>query len=559
MHRTTFSTYEPGKQAQILHDFMDLFRGNERGYGIGEFSGATQREDDNKWKPGHVRWIWGTASDEQYRVHLAGELLLGIGPLKDDGSCWFSCLDVDDYDIDYREAMQKIRATGLPIVVFRTKSGGLRICIFFSEAIDAESVIARMRRLAAHLGYSGCEVFPKQTKLLAEKGDCPSWIFLPYSGTREIFSEAGCMNEGGNLMDLDEAIPYCMKRRLNKMNFMNLFAAEKQADDNGKRNGKKHADRVWVEEATKQDNVDAIFWDGPVCTRVLARFGVSHGQQNSFLCHCATFLKRKYENWDKVLEWVNYNILMPVGDREKLSSIIRRYGSGKYEYQCHDEPMHSFCDAHGCRNKRYGVGTNGVDHLDLAMTIVNRKPPIFIVSAGGIRIQMSSQELLNQQLFQGRFLEERVHVPFPRKKDDHINWINTQIDSATVVEPQHIMRSNAGELELLAEWFGRHIPIWLKGVSNDKTDVLRVKEGERKIYFKWERLSEWLRRACKDSDVKAMRWFLYNNCEEHTEGRGHWWRHTISISYDMFDEDQVRRWLEEGDSSGGSGDEGDVR
>src|ERR1700747_454204 len=154
MLETTFSSYSTGKQAQVLHDFMELFQGNDRGYGVGEFAGARQREEDNKWTPGHVRWTWGKPEAEQYHVHLAGKLLVGIGVLCDDGNVWFSCLDIDEYEIDYYEVMQKIKQTTLPLCVFRTKSGGLRITLFFDEPISAEDVIPRMRRLAARLGYA---------------------------------------------------------------------------------------------------------------------------------------------------------------------------------------------------------------------------------------------------------------------------------------------------------------------------------------------------------------------------------------------------------------------
>src|ERR1700751_1740285 len=221
MSGTQYSNYQPDKQALLLNNFMDLFRGNERGHGIGEFVGVKQREEDNKWTPGHVRWTWGKPDRAQYHAHLNGDYLIGIGVLCDSGCVWFTCLDIDEYDIDYSAVMQKVRQTSLPLVVFRTKSGGLRITIFFSEPIEAEDVIPRMRKLAAMLGYAGCEVFPKQTKLLVDKGDCPSWIYLPYGGTGDVFPEQGCMNEGGNLMEIDEAMPYCLKRRLNKQNFMN--------------------------------------------------------------------------------------------------------------------------------------------------------------------------------------------------------------------------------------------------------------------------------------------------------------------------------------------------
>ena len=80
---------------------------------------------------------------------------------------------------------------------------------------------------------------------------------------------------------------------------------------------------------------------------------------------------------------------------------------------------------------------------------------------------MESPELMNQNIFQTKFLEERVHIPPSRKKDDHINWINMQISGATVVEPTGIMRTNAAELEILTAWFSRVVPSWIRrGISD---------------------------------------------------------------------------------------------
>ncbi len=557
MSGTQFATFAPQKQASILHVFMDLFKGNDRGYGVGEFVGVKQRESDNKWTPGHTRWTWGQPGEEQYGAHLRGDYLTGIGVLCDNGSVWFSCLDIDEYEIDYSEVMSKVKRAGLPLVVFRTKSGGLRICIFFTEPIEADVVISRMHKLSASLGYAGCEIFPKQTKLLVEKGDCPSWIYLPYGGTGDVFPEQGCMNDMGNLMEISEAMAHCTDLRIDRSQFLNLFAAEKAADANGKKNGKKHPNGVWVNEGDKQDIIDEMFHDGPVCLRILSRLGIHQGQQNHALAHCATFLKKKYENWDKALEWVNYNVLVPVGDIEKLQSIIKRWENNKYEYQCHEEPMRSFCDSLACREKKYGVGSDmNITMPELGMTIINRKPRMFIISVGEIRIQMEATQLINQNMFQNKFLEEGITVPHQRKKEEHSNWINMQMASATVVEPSYLMRTNATELEIFERFLGWHLKSWVRrGMIPKETDIVRAVPKEKRFYFKWKDMESSLRKNMLDREIPSMRIFIENNCTHHKDdSRGRWWRYTYSISFDKFDEDMVNEWMSEDDETPAKGE-----
>jgi len=552
----TYSTYSTELQGQILKDLMDLFRSNNRGYGVGEFSGAKYNEDKNKWTPGGVRWNWGPTTEGTWVEHLTGTRLIGQGVLCDDNRCWYACLDIDDYDIDYTIEMAKIKASGLPLIVFRTKSGGLRVVIFFSEPIDAELIIPRMRKLAASLGYANCEIFPKQTKLDVEHGDCPSWIYMPYGGTAGMFPEQGAMNEMGNLLMLDEAVSLCMNNRLSQQQFLDLFKAEENAKSNGKANGRRHPKGAWVQEDSYELNVNTIFHDGPCCL-----WTISHDKnrdfQNNFLLNVSTFLKRKYpENWDKCLEWVNYNVLQPVGDRDKLNEIIKRGKTHTYEYMCQQEPICSHCNPHACRRMPFGVGdsgSGGVDFYELGITIINRDPQIFILNIGDNRVMMDAEELLNQQRFKVKCLASGAPFPHSLKREEWENVVRRAIDNATVVEPPTLMRTHAQEIEILTTWFGIYVPgcvrrvgvPYLNGGAGRLDDAIRVRIEERRFYFKWQRLSHFCLRSYSGKEAMMMRTFVNNKCEEHRQGPGirDWYRHTYSIGFDVFDDDVVNRWL----------------
>jgi hypothetical protein len=325
---------------------------------------------------------------------------------------------------------------------------------------------------------------------------------------------------------------------------MNIFAEEDKAKLNGKSNGNKHPKGSWIEEDSREKNIDTMFWGGPPCLWTIVHTGYQNFQ-NNFLLSCGVFLKKKYpENWEKSLEWVNFNVLKPTGDMAKLADVIKSIKGHDYNYRCNDEPIVHFCFSDACRRQPYGVGEgNGIESIELGMTIVNRIPRQFWVNVGPQRISFNADELLTQQRYKIRCLEYGVSFPNSMKKEEWENLIRRATENATVVEPSHIMRTNANELEILSEWFGRHVPVSIRQPWNDKTDGVRVKEIERRIYFKWERLSEWMRRSFKESDVKTMRIFLEINGEEHKAG-GHWWRYTISISFDLFDEEVVNQWLD---------------
>jgi hypothetical protein len=552
-----FTTLPIGKQALIIKEFSELFNSNKRGYGLGEFEGARFNEDKNKWIPGSVRWTWGTAGEEEWRAHLAGKRLLGLGVLCDDNMVWYACLDIDQYEIDYQDEMAKIKRSSLPLVVFRTKSGGLRVTLFFEEAIESELVIPRMKKISSLLGYAGCEIFPKQIKLDVANGDCPSWIYMPYGGTGAryiggdevsppMFPEQGCMNEAGNLMDITEFIPYAKDRRVSKKQFMELFAGEEKAKTNGKSNGRKHPKGSWVQEESAEVTINTMFCDGPPCMWTIAH-NRCHDFQNNFLLDVATFLKQKYsENWEKALEWVNYNVLQPVGDREKLNGIIKRTQGHKYDYMCQQEPICSHCNPHACRRMPWGVGQNGkgADHLELGVTIILTEPNLYIVNLGEKRVMFNPEDLIRQDKYQLKCAEYSVPVPHRKKPDEWIDLVNRSLETATRVQPSHAIRSHASHFDMLMVFLNVHIPNFLR-YGEKPDDMARARIDERRVYFKDHRLLTWAKR---DGGVKyeiEMRRFIHDKCDYHdkkTSG-GRWWRCTYSISFDMLDEDAVEKWL----------------
>jgi hypothetical protein len=527
---------------------MDLFRSNQRGYGLGEFQGAHFNEDKNKWIPGGVRWTWGPTTEQQWHDHLSGVRLLGQGVLCDDNRVWYACLDVDIYDIDYISEMSKIKQSGLPLVVFRTKSGGLRVVVFFNEPIEAELVIPRMKRVASLLGYAGCEIFPKQDKLDVEHGDCPSWIYVPYGGTHDMFPEQGCMTERGSLLDIADCIAEAKELRLSRQQFLELFAAEEHAKANGKANGRKHPKGAWVQEDTHEMTINTMFHDGPPCLWTLSRRKV-HDMQNNFLLNVAIFFKRKYsENSEKPLEYMNYNGLQPVGDREKLNGIIKRVckSDDPYEYTCHQEPICSHCNPHACRRMTYGVGENktDIDYYELGLTIVNREPRIFFASIGGKRIQCSFEELWYIRKFVIKCGECGVPPPSMTQKE----WekiVRKNIEEATIVEPSRIIRSNADEYDIMAKFFEANIPNFMR-MGEKKDDRVRVRIEEQRVYFKEKRLLEYCRMLPGGGNLAtAMRWFINNKCDFHEQKDGYrdWWRSSYSIACNQFDEVERERWF----------------
>jgi hypothetical protein len=303
-----------------------------------------------------------------------------------------------------------------------------------------------------------------------------------------------------------------------------------------------------------------MFHDGPICLWHIAQHRC-RDLQNIFLTNVCTFFKKKYpENWDKALEWVNYNVLQPVGDRDKLHDMIARRKIKDYEYDCDKEPLHSLCFAQACHKQMYGVGSHGytVDHYELGITIIMREPRIFIINPSGMpadkRMELNSDQIWNLNKYQIKCLDYGVIPPQNIKQKEWTDLVTKGIANGTEVEPSHIMRTNAAEIELLTKWLSVHIPTFMRQ-GEKETDSARIRVEEKRIYFKWLKLQgSWA--ISNDLSRDRMRNFVESKCDCHQEGRGlrGWWRYTYSISFDMFDEDIIEQWLaadtDKGDGNG---------
>src|SRR5205814_521529 len=96
--------------------------------------------------------------------HLDGNVSIAGIPLID-SRVKHAAIDIDEYGtLDETALQNRVIEFGLNRVlhVFRTKSGGFRLVVFFPEPQPAESVRRLLRNWAKQLGFPKAEVFPKQ-------------------------------------------------------------------------------------------------------------------------------------------------------------------------------------------------------------------------------------------------------------------------------------------------------------------------------------------------------------------------------------------------------------
>lgn len=547
----------------LVERLMRLFQGNQRGCGYGDGAKGIKWDDKkNKWDYDKankaVGWRHRPANYEDFKAHLEGQMALGIGPILDDGTTYRVEIDIDHigdakYEIDYPEEMAKLKKEPLPWVVNRTKSGGMRIIMFFREPVPAEMAIRYAQQVCARNGWAGNEIFPKQTQL-AEKDDAPSWTYVGYGPTHGKFAEQCGMDYSGNPLTLEEYIKLCEKSLVSRDQLASHVTAQDQTKSEASAKTRKtHGGGKWVVEESVEATITAMFCNGPTCQWDIARQRSTVFQHN-FLFNVAIFLKRKYsENWPEALAWVNYNVLSPPGDAERLKDLVRDITKKDYEYRCKDEPICSHCNPYACRNMRFGVGSSlGMEDRELAMVIWNSDPQTFVLNVGERRVHFTAQELVKMEIYRIKCLESGADIPPKMKQEDWDRRINNAKHDALVVDPPDLLRTDANEIEVLQSFFSIHVPSMVRTLGNEFLagrvgDSVRVRMEERRFYLKWQALMNFCRRALSmhDKELTRLRLFLAMKGESHsrTDGRD-WYRSTWSVPMSMFDVSILDRWFD---------------
>ena len=179
-----------------LEKFKELFQGRTDAYGV---------YDPEIYTTGY-NTIHAPLTLDHYRKHLAGELSLGVIPITKDNKCSVGIID-DDYQhknktYDYNKLLQKISLLELPVSVFKSKTGGAHIVVYFDGYYPAVDVRHILKKLAYQLCEGKFDLFPRQDEVPADSYG--SFINLPYhnQNTRVL------LNSEGKELSFDEAMLY---------------------------------------------------------------------------------------------------------------------------------------------------------------------------------------------------------------------------------------------------------------------------------------------------------------------------------------------------------------
>tara|TARA_R100000781_G_scaffold3323_1_gene4781 strand:- start:72 stop:1610 length:1539 start_codon:yes stop_codon:yes gene_type:complete len=447
----------------MIEKFIEIFSGLSIAYGkfipedkndAGKLQGKNQIIREPNGLP-----------EKLWEDHLNGVASLGIIPINENNECRWGCIDIDKYNgFNHLQLIKKIREHGLPLIVFKSKSGGAHVFMFFTVPVKASLVQSRLKEFASFLGCAGSEIFPKQVKLLLDKGQTGNYLNLPYFDADN--TERHALDDDGKPCSLEQ--------------FYTMHSIYAQPN----------AEKEFLK-------LEDYFTDGPPCLNTLYHNGVPEGGRDETITNVAVFFKKsgRTEFLSDLLN-VNNKMCDPPLSQNQVQKIEQSVSKKEYDYACNKEPLCSNCNRRECFKRKFGKGETDLEVAPIGLEKYGSEPPLWFLSLDGITrpLELETEDLQNQIRFQRRCMEQinvmPKIIPAPRWTEK----IGAILTSATQTPIKGISNSEQF-IEYLKEWCTN------KGAAETKEEIAlgkpwlnREANKDRKHHFLLKDLQDFLQK-----------------------------------------------------------------
>lgn len=392
---------------QLAVRMNDLFKGLTSAHGV-----FIPERMEGKKQTGKCGTVREPVIIEKWQEHLNGKIGLGIIPIDEQNQCNWACIDVDVYDLNYKEIIEKL--ANFPFVICRSKSGGVHLFLFFKKPAMCRDVREYLRNQVSALGLGNSEIFPKQDEVIAKRGDIGNWLNMPYFGNtrRCIILDK---HQGVIELALAEFLRYAENHKV-------------EIED-------------VVATGMKIDYEKSTLVEGPPCLQTLSLKEFPLGSRNISLFNIGVYCKKAFPmEWQRKVEMFNKTLFRePLLSREVLQ-ITKSLDKKDYFYQCYEEPLCSYCNAKLCRTRKYGISGATSMPIINSVTKVSGDFSIWFIDVEGGRLELTTEELFDHRKFLMKCVNSLNTLP---NKMNPIQWtafLQGIIDKAVVLTDENMFK-----------------------------------------------------------------------------------------------------------------------
>jgi hypothetical protein len=364
----------------------------------------------------HARTVAGPATEDDWGAHLAGAAPLGVIPIRADGTCFWGCIDIDDYTVNHAQLVVQCEQKDFPLLVCRSKSGGAHLFLFSSGPVHAAKMRSRLAAIASQLGVEGSEIFPKQTT----GASTGNWLNMPYLGDQRV-----AIKRTGSAMTLSEFLRVAEAQRVP----LEFFEAQGS-----------HA----------RDDLEGA----PKCLAKVVAGGIGEGARNDTLFALGVHARKRFgREWkSKIDEW-NHIYMRPPLPHDEVGNIVRSLEKRGYGYRRDNRPICERCETTECPMRSNG------SHIAFEQVTIVRggDETVWNVTLGGQVIALPSDEVFDQTTFNKRCLARLGRCFHRMKNDEWVDLLNEAAARASILEAPPSASPHEQFRELMEEFcLNRH-------------------------------------------------------------------------------------------------------
>ena len=355
----------------MLERFKEVFAGLQTAYGQTKITDELSENGKHEAKSFTKK---EPVTDLLWQKHLNGdEPALGIVPIREDNRCKWGCIDIDTYPFDHKDFIKKIRDKNIPMILFRSKSGGAHVFLFAKEFVAASLMRERLKKIASTLGYAKAEIFPKQDYIRADRGDTGSFLNVPYHGNNK--SVRFAFDDNGEALKIEEFFKLYDTYSLTEKELVNLKISE-------------------------TDNTDDFLKGAPPCLQTILKDGMPEGGRNDMMYNIGVYLKKRFSNeWEAKMYIYNEKYMKPPLKHTEMTKSIESVGKKDYLYKCKQDPIVSFCNSKVCSKREFGVGDNVPPPEITGISKYPSDPPLYFVNIDGLSVEVDDITLHDPEKF----------------------------------------------------------------------------------------------------------------------------------------------------------------
>ena len=468
--------------------FLQIFKGKNNTYVKNELP-KTRPQEGEKIKT-KITNNEGKVDKELLSHHLLGDFGVGICPVNAEGKCYFGVIDIDMYKPKIKRVLHFIKEYQLPLLPFRSKSGGLHVYLILTKSVSAKTMRETLNNISYYFsldmlyGKGKVEVFPKQDK--AE--GFGSSITLPYFNCENPYTYL--LDLDGNQVEFKDALEYIQK----------------------------HLTTI---EAVKDALEKLPYNDAPPCIqRILLseEVGGEDTGRNNFLFSFAVYAKKKYgSGFESCVEAVNSSFDSPLDD-SVVDQICKSVANNEYIYKCKDIPCSNFCDKVVCKKREFGLGRDkshftGIDYGQLFRYMTAEPYYIWKLRLQGqeqwkVVVFKDEGYLLDQKNFAKMCVRYLNQAPMQVSNNDWYSILNSVLPNIQNVEVKQesdtsglsVVR-NAFILYLANKQTRRDTPYQVRGGLSYR----KVENGKAKFFFTAQGFTKYLQNQKVNFDMALMR------------------------------------------------------